>query len=228
VKFTVFVATLPRMAHRGRGRPPYPDVLTPAEWAVLNLWRHGLSMRGIAARRRISLYGVRYHLRNIAGKIGVETTQELRAWPGFPATSARVARRNDPMDDKLQLGPIGQVSMLTRSASAAEAWYGKVLGLPHIFTFGDLVFFDCGGTRLYIREVPDDQWRASSTLYFLVPDIAVAHRVLIEREVRFSGAPHMIFKDDNTGVEDWMAFFEDPDGNVLSIMSRVAPAVAVS
>ncbi len=54
--------------------------------------------------------------------------------------------------DHLQLGPIGQVSLLTRSASAAEAWYGKVLGLPHIFTFGDLVFFDCGGTRLYIRE----------------------------------------------------------------------------
>ena len=38
----------------------------------------------------------------------------------------------------------------------------------------------------------------------------------------------MIFRDDTTGVEDWMAFFEDPDGNLLSIMSRVAPAVVVS
>ncbi len=38
----------------------------------------------------------------------------------------------------------------------------------------------------------------------------------------------MIFKDETTGVEDWMAFFEDPDGNVLSIMSRVAPAVAAA
>jgi len=51
-------------------------------------------------------------------------------------------------------------------------------------------------------------------------------RVLTERAIHFTGAPHMIFKDDTTGVEDWMAFFEDPDGNVLSIMSRVAPAAS--
>jgi catechol 2,3-dioxygenase-like lactoylglutathione lyase family enzyme len=170
---------------------------------------------------------VRYHLRNIAGKIGVDTTLELRAWPGFPATSARVARRNELMEHKLELGPIGQVSMLTRSASAAEAWYHDVLGVPHIFTFGDLVFFDCRGTRLYIREVPDDQWRTGSILYFTVSDIGAAHPERTDRAVHFTGAPHMIFRDDTTGVEDWMAFFEDPDGNTLSIMSRVEPAVAV-
>jgi catechol 2,3-dioxygenase-like lactoylglutathione lyase family enzyme len=172
----------------------------------------------------MSIYGVRYHLRNIAGKLGVAGSQELRDWPGFPATSALAARRNDTMDDQLKLGPLGQVSMLTHSAADAEAWYRDILGLAHIFTFGDLVFFDCAGTRLYVREVPADQWRPSSILYFLVPDITMAHRTLVERNVHFSGAPHMIFKDDSSGVEDWMAFFEDPDGNTLSIMSRVAPA----
>jgi methylmalonyl-CoA/ethylmalonyl-CoA epimerase len=25
------------------------------------------------------------------------------------------------------------------------------------------------------------------------------------------------------GTEEWMAFFEDPDGGVLALMSRVAP-----
>jgi catechol 2,3-dioxygenase-like lactoylglutathione lyase family enzyme len=173
----------------------------------------------------MSVYGVRYHLRNIAGKLGVDGSVALRDWPGFPATSARAARRNAPMNDRLELGPLGQVSMLTRSAPAAEAWYRDVLGLPHIFTFGDLVFLDCGGTRLYIRQVPADDWRPSSILYFSVPDIAVAHRKLLERDVHFSGAPHMIFRDERTGVEDWMAFFEDPDGNTLAIMSRVAPVV---
>jgi DNA-binding CsgD family transcriptional regulator/catechol 2,3-dioxygenase-like lactoylglutathione lyase family enzyme len=216
------------MAPRVRGRPPHPDVLTPAEWAVLNLWRHGLSMGAIAARRRISRYGARYHLRNIAGKIGVETTQALRQWPGFPATSALVARSDEPMHDTLHVGPIGQVSMQVRSAARAEAWYRDVLGLPHIFTFGDLVFFDCAGTRLYLREVPDDQWRPSSILYFSVPDIQAAHRVLSGLEIHFSGAPNMIFKDDSTGVEEWMAFLDDPDGNTLAIMSRVQPAVAVA
>ena len=124
----------------------------------------------------------------------------------------------------LALGPLGQVSMLTRNAAQAESWYRDVLGLNHIFTFGDLVFFDCGGTRLYIREVPAAEWRPSSILYFLVPDVAEAHAQLSSRGVPFSGAPHMIFRDPETGTEEWMAFFQDPNTNTLAVMSRVAVA----
>ena len=120
----------------------------------------------------------------------------------------------------LQLGPLGQVSMLCRSASATEAWYLDVLGLSHLFTFGDLVFFDCGGVRLYIREVPDGEWRPSSILYFEVPEIGVAHAALVERGVKVTGAPHMIHRHADSGVEEWMAFFEDPDGNTLAVMAR--------
>lgn len=29
--------------------------------------------------------------------------------------------------------------------------------------------------------------------------------------------------DEQTGTEEWMAFFEDPEGNMLALMSRVAP-----
>jgi catechol 2,3-dioxygenase-like lactoylglutathione lyase family enzyme len=127
---------------------------------------------------------------------------------------------------KLALGPLGQVSMLTKDAAAAERWYKEVLELPHILTFGDLVFFDCGGTRLYIRQMRGaEEWRNSSTLYFLVPDIQFAYEELGRRGVHMLGAPHMIFKDDNTGVEEWMAFFDDPDGNTHAVMARVAPAV---
>lgn len=179
----------------------------------------------IATRRGVSVYAVRYHLRNIAGKLGVERPSELRQWPGFPITSGRHGERNDDMSDTFPMGPLGQISMLTRSAATSEAWFKEKLELPHIFTFGDLVFFDCGGTRLFIREVPDAEWRPSSILYFLVPDIGEAHRELTERGVKFQGAPHRIFKDDTTGVEDWMAFFDDPDGNMLAIMAHVAPEV---
>ena len=129
-----------------------------------------------------------------------------------------------PANDGLELGPLGQISMLTRSAFGAEAWYRDVLRLPHIFTFGDLVFFDCGGTRLFLREVADAEWRPSSILYFMVPDIAVAHTELTQRGISFTGAPHMIFRDDSNGTEEWMAFFADPDGNILAVMSRVAQA----
>src|SRR5881394_2696288 len=119
------------MARKARGRPAHPDVLTPTEWSVVDAWRHGMSMSYIATRRGISRYGVRYHLRNAAQKLGVDTT-ELRQFPGFPATSARnISAKGDAMmtDSKLALGPLGQVSMLTRSASKAEAWYRDVLGL---------------------------------------------------------------------------------------------------
>lgn len=212
------------MATRGRGRPAHPDVLTPAEWTVLELWRHGLGRRQIAEQRSISGYAVRYHLRNIAGKLGVEHYSELRHWPGFPVSSVR-KEQSEMTDTKLALGPLGQVSMLSKDAAAAERWYKDVLNLPHIFTFGDLVFFDCSGTRLYIRQMRGaEAWRKSSILYFTVPDIQFAYEELGRRDVHFHGAPHMIFKDDNTGVEEWMAFFDDPDGNTLAVMARVKPA----
>jgi DNA-binding CsgD family transcriptional regulator/catechol 2,3-dioxygenase-like lactoylglutathione lyase family enzyme len=218
--------TFPLMVTRGRGRPPHPDVLTPAEWGVLDLWRHGLGRSVIAERRGISAYAVRYHLRNIAGKLGVDHYSDLRQWPGFAADSLRKENSAMTTQTKLELGPLGQVSMHTRDAAAAERWYKEVLELPHIFTFGDLVFFDCGGTRLYIRQMRGkEEWRPSSILYFLVPDIQAAHEELIRRGVHFTGAPHMIFKDDKTGVEEWMAFFEDPDSNTLAVMARVGPAV---
>ena len=127
-----------------------------------------------------------------------------------------------------QLGPLGQVSLYARTASTTESWYRDVLRLPHVFTFGDLVFFDCGGVRLYIHAVGEEKWRASSVLYFLVPDIHAAKADLESRGVEFKQAPHMIFKHDDTGVEEWMAFFDDPDGNMLAITARVAPEAAAA
>jgi catechol 2,3-dioxygenase-like lactoylglutathione lyase family enzyme len=204
-------------------------VLTPTEWSVLDMYRHGLTRRAIAARRGTSEYAVRYHLRNVTSKLGVSSTRDLRHWPGFPATSpinsgALRARRFKLMTSDLKLGSLAQISMLCRSAEQTEAWYRDVLQLPHVFTFGDLVFFDCGGTRLFIRQVPDAEFRTSSTLYFSVPDMTSAVAALEERGVRFLGAPHMIFKDDETGTEEWFSFFEDPDGNSLALLARVTPA----
>jgi DNA-binding CsgD family transcriptional regulator/catechol 2,3-dioxygenase-like lactoylglutathione lyase family enzyme len=214
------------MTRRTRGRPPHPDVLTPAEWSILDLWRHGLGRTAIARRRGISEYGVRYHLRNITSKLGVASTAELRHWPGFPADSPRSRQRRPHPMNRLPLGQLGQVSMYARDAAATEAWYRDTLKLPEVFRFGDLVFFDCGGVRLYIHAVGDEKWRPSSVLYFLVPDIQAAHQELLERGIKVTGAPHMIFKDDATRVEEWMCFFEDPDTNMLALMARVAPTPA--
>lgn len=207
------------MARRARGRPAHPDVLTRAEWAILDHWRHGMGRLAIARLRDISAYAVRYHLRNISQKLGVEHYSELRHWPGFAATSAR-KEKTAVNSTSLALGPLGQVSLLTTDAARAEAWYRDVLGLDHLFTFGPLCFFDCAGTRLFIRQLPAAEWRPSSILYFTVGDIGAAHAALAERDVHFAGAPHVIHRHDD-GTEEWMAFFDDPDSNTLAIMARV-------
>lgn len=125
------------------------------------------------------------------------------------------------MTGGLRLGPLGQVSLYVRDVARAEAFYRDVLGLVHHFTFGDLAFFDLGGTRLYLHAVDEERWRPGSVLYFLVDDIVVAHRELTGRGVRFGGAPHRIHTDEANGTEEWMAFFEDPFGNTLALMARV-------
>jgi DNA-binding CsgD family transcriptional regulator len=63
-----------------RGRPPYPDLLTPREQEVLDLLRRGLTNQEIADRLGISLPGARYHVSEILSKLGVDSRQEAAAW----------------------------------------------------------------------------------------------------------------------------------------------------
>ncbi len=135
------------------------------------------------------------------------------------------------MAGDLGLGAIAQVSLEIRDVARAEAFYRDVLGLPHLFTFGDLAFFDAAGVRLYLQRTSQAEWRKSSVVYFLVDDIVTAHAELARRGAAIIGAPHMIFRHDDTGVEEWLAFFEDSEGNALALSSRVpggtrAPAPA--
>ncbi len=51
------------------------------------------------------------------------------------------------MTYELRLGSVGQVSRSVRDIAEAERWYRDTLGLTHLYTFGKLAFFDCGGTR---------------------------------------------------------------------------------
>jgi DNA-binding CsgD family transcriptional regulator/catechol 2,3-dioxygenase-like lactoylglutathione lyase family enzyme len=212
---------------RGRGRPAHPDLLTPAEWRVLDLVRHGIGRAEIARRRGTSVDAVKYHLANISGKLGVDARQ-LRHWPGIPNTTALSRRRTEhtmtASSTSVRLGPIAQVSLSVRDVARAEQFYGETLGLPHVFTFGDLAFFDADGTRLYLHRKDEADWRPGSVLYFLVDDIHVAQEALSARGVRFTGAPHVIYTDDATGVEEWMTFFDDDEGNTLALTARVAPA----
>jgi DNA-binding CsgD family transcriptional regulator/catechol 2,3-dioxygenase-like lactoylglutathione lyase family enzyme len=202
-----------------RGRPPYEDVLTPTEWRVVHAVQHGMSNRQIAARRGISLDAVKYHVAHAVAKLGVANRQGLRRWFREPGASA-LARKEKSMTTTVKLGALAQVSRTVRDIKESETWYGKTLGLPHLYTFGSLAFFDCGGTRLFLsaQEKPGPE----SVLYLRVEDIRSAYEVLRARGVEFADAPHMIHRHAD-GTEEWMAHFHDPEGRPLAIMSHVRP-----
>nr|AQQ74597.1 hypothetical protein [uncultured bacterium] len=63
-----------------RGRPPYPDVLTPREWEVLALIREGLTNEQIASRLGITERGARFHVSEILSKLYVSSRAEAAAW----------------------------------------------------------------------------------------------------------------------------------------------------
>jgi catechol 2,3-dioxygenase-like lactoylglutathione lyase family enzyme len=123
------------------------------------------------------------------------------------------------MGADLDINRIGQVSRTVKDIGQAVAWYRDVLGLRHLYTFGKLAFFDCGGTRLYLSQEGPLQPN-ESVLYFHVNDIEAARKELMKRGVEFTHAPHKIYTHAD-GTEEWMGFFKDSEGRPLAIMSHV-------
>jgi len=175
---------------------------------------------GISRRLGVSLDAVKYHVRNALGKLGLESRADLRHWHGAPIDSAFHHRR-EAMAAAVSLGAIGQISRSVRDLDAAVAWYRDVLGLKHLFSFPPLAFFDCAGIRLFLSaENAAAADRGDSILYFRTDDIEATFQHLTQRGVTFRGAPHLIHRHAS-GMEEWMAFFDDIDGKPLALMSQV-------
>jgi DNA-binding CsgD family transcriptional regulator/catechol 2,3-dioxygenase-like lactoylglutathione lyase family enzyme len=202
-----------------RGRPPHDDVLTPAEWRVVEAVRHGLTNPDIARRLGVSPDAVKYHVANALQKLSLKGRAELRLWDGVRRDS-NLARMETQMDAQLTVGSIGQIARSVSDVEAARLWYGETLGLQHLYSFGNLAFFDCGGVRLFLSE--GDGGPAESILYFRVPDVRTAHAQLLAKGVEFTHAPHMIHRHAD-GTEEWMAFFKDNEGRPLAVMAQAKP-----
>jgi len=213
------------MAKGERGRPRHPDVLTPAEWKVAEMVRHGLRNRRIAERLGVSPYAVKFHVGNALGKLGMASRRELRLWNGVGGHTALGKGRNT-MGEKRDDGSymmLGQVARTTRDCAAARGWYRDVLGLPELYSFGNLAFFDLGGVRLMLAE-EGGEGAAESLLYLRVPDIHAGRAELESRGVAFTHAPHLIHRHED-GTEEWMAFFADNEGRPLALMTQVRTQV---
>lgn len=118
------------------------------------------------------------------------------------------------------LDRIGQIAVPVTDVERATAFYRDTLGMRFLFQAPPgLAFFDLGGVRLMLDGPAAAQAGNSSVLYYRVADLQAAFAALSERGVRFEAEPHLIAKLPDH--ELWMAFFRDPDGNLLALMSEV-------
>ena len=116
---------------------------------------------------------------------------------------------------------VGQIAIPVTDVERATAFYRDVLGMRFLFQVPPgLAFFDCAGVRLMLAAPENGQAAGNgSIIYYSVSDLEAAHATLVERGVTFEAAPHLIAKMPDH--ELWMAFFRDPDRNLLALMSEV-------
>jgi methylmalonyl-CoA/ethylmalonyl-CoA epimerase len=123
------------------------------------------------------------------------------------------------------LKKLHQIAVHCSDLDRSIAFYRDQLGAQFIAKFDPpgLAFFRFGDTRLLLEKNAP-----KATLYFWVDDIANAAEALRAKGVKLDTEPTVIHRDDKglfgpAGAEEWMAFFRDPDDNVLVIASQIVP-----
>ena len=98
------------MERNPRGRPRHPDVLTPAEWRVLEELREGGTNAEIASRLGISGDAVKYHISNMLGKLELRDRRALAAWR--------------PDTGRGRLGALGAIPAVLGALGRSVTWVG--------------------------------------------------------------------------------------------------------
>lgn len=113
----------------------------------------------------------------------------------------------------------------TTEPRRARAFYEGVLGLKLVEQSPFVLEFDANGTVLRIQVVPQLAPQPHTALGWSVADIAATVRALAARGVAFERFPGL--EQDQSGV--WaspsgarIAWFKDPDGNLLSLTQMPA------
>jgi catechol 2,3-dioxygenase-like lactoylglutathione lyase family enzyme len=125
-------------------------------------------------------------------------------------------------DDSFGLRQIGQIRIQVSEVDRAVAFYRDALGMRFQFAFPGMAFFDVDGVRLMLVEPEGRAFGGESAIYYRVDDIGQAVEALEARGVAFDDRPHIVHRDP--AYDLWMAFFRDPDGNILALMSEVPTA----
>jgi catechol 2,3-dioxygenase-like lactoylglutathione lyase family enzyme len=113
------------------------------------------------------------------------------------------------------------IVICTRDRTRATAFYRDALGLLVAQEDSFAVVFNTGGVTLRVSVVPDFKPHDHTILGFTVADVPTTVISLREKGVTFNTYPHI--HHDELGI--WTApggavraaWFNDPDGNVLSV-----------
>lgn len=117
--------------------------------------------------------------------------------------------------------------LLTQNPDAATKFYRDTLGLTYVRDDGYALVFDIKGIQLRISKVPEFTPAKHTVLGWETGDIALEIAGLVKKGVSFEYYPNM--GQDELGVCTFpgggkVAWFKDPDGNLLSISQHEALA----
>jgi methylmalonyl-CoA/ethylmalonyl-CoA epimerase len=129
------------------------------------------------------------------------------------------------MHEKLALMDVLQIAQHADNLPRAQAFYRRLLNTEPagIFDPPGLLFFQAGQVRLLL-----EQGATSALIYFKVDDVRQTLDSLRTEGVEIVAEPELIFShsDDSlgpAGMDEWMAFVKDSEGNTVGLVSHHEP-----
>jgi len=112
----------------------------------------------------------------------------------------------------------------TRDSVKARAFYEGILGLRFVKDDGFALVLDANGIMLRVSKAPEFKPAPFTILGWKVSDIEKVVVGLQEKGVQFER--FSFFQQDKLGIwtaptGDKVAWFKDPDGNILSVSEHV-------
>ena len=118
-----------------------------------------------------------------------------------------------------------QVAQHADDLQRARAFYQRLLNAEPAGFFDPpgLLFFRAGAVRLLLEQAA-----TSALIYLTVDDVHATIQSLLADGVEIVAEPHLIFRhtDDRlgpAGMDEWMAFVKDSEGNTVGLVSHHRP-----
>jgi methylmalonyl-CoA/ethylmalonyl-CoA epimerase len=118
-----------------------------------------------------------------------------------------------------------QIAQHADDLARAQAFYQRLLNTEPsgLFDPPGLLFFQAGQVRLLLEQAA-----TSALIYFKVDDVRTTLESLRTEGVEIVAEPQLIFShnDDSlgpSGMDEWMAFVKDSEGNTVGLVSHHKP-----